>query len=281
METTIPQNTDFSGILREREAYSVDGDESVGNQINGWFDRLMVQSGWGVSPELVLLFSVFTAVVLGGLAFVWQENLISTALAATLGFLIPFLMAMYSRGQRQRQIAAQLPAMIDELSRAAKTGRSLDQCLSSVAQHTPAPLGPEIQYCNQKLALGLNVEEALADLPRRTGVVSTSLLLTALGVHRQTGGDLIRVLERLSQTLRDRLQFQGRLRAATSASRATAILMVILPPIILAFFVFRDPEYLTKLIATTWGLRSLVLAFILEIIGALLVWRILDNSAKG
>ncbi len=281
METSIPQNTDFTGILREREAYSIDGDESAGNQINRWFDLLMLQSGWGISPELVLLFSVFSSVVIGGAVFVWQENLISTALAAMLGFLVPFLLAMYARGRRQQQISEQLPPMIDELSRAAKTGRSLDQCLALVAADTQAPLGTEMQACTKKLSLGLNVEEALNDLPRRTGVVSTSLLFTALAVHRQTGGDLIKVLERLSQTLRDRLQFQGRLRAATSASRATAILMVILPPIILAFFIFRDPEYLSKLMATTWGLRSLVLAFILEIIGALLVWRILDSSAKA
>lgn len=280
METTIPNNTDFSGILREREAYSVEGDDSVSNQINNWFDLLMLQSGWGVSPEIVLLLSVFCAVVSGGLVFVWQENLIATALAGAIGFLVPYFAAMIARGRRQQKISEQLPSMIDELARAAKTGRSLEQCLSIVATDTPAPLGTEMQFCTRKLSLGLNVEDSLLDLPRRTGVVSTSLLLTALAVHRQTGGDLIRVLERLSQTLRDRLQFQGRLRAATSASRATAILMVILPPVILSFFIFRDPDYLTKLMATTWGLRTLVAAIFLEILGAILVWRILDNSSR-
>lgn len=280
METTIPNNTDFSGILREREAYSVEGDESVGNQINNWFDLLMLQSGWGVSPEIVLLLSVFSALVTGGLVFVWQENLIATALAGAIGFLVPYFAAMIARGRRQQKVSEQLPGMIDELARAAKTGRSLEQCLAIVATDTAAPLGTEMQFCTRKLALGLNVEDSLLDLPRRTGVVSTSLLLTALAVHRQTGGDLIRVLERLSQTLRDRLQFQGRLRAATSASRATALLMVILPPVILAFFIFRDPDYLTKLMATTWGLRTLVAAIVLEVVGAILVWRILENSSR-
>ncbi|MCA9043396.1 MAG: type II secretion system F family protein [Planctomycetaceae bacterium] len=280
MDTSVPPATDFSGILRERESYSVDDDNSVGNQINGWFDRLMLQSGWAISPELVLLLSAFCAIVLGGAVFVWQENLIATALAAVLGFMVPFGYALYSRGQRQRQVSEQLPPMIDELARAAKTGRSLEQCLQVVATDTPSPLGTEMQFCTRKLQLGLNIEESLSDLPRRTGVMSTSLLLTALGVHRQTGGDLVRVLERLAQTLRDRLQFQGRLRAATAASRATAILMIALPPVILAFFIFRDPNYLTDLMATTWGMRSLVTAFILEIVGSLLVWRILSNSAN-
>ncbi|MCA9079518.1 MAG: type II secretion system F family protein [Planctomycetaceae bacterium] len=276
----VTPSADFSGILRERESYAHENDSSVGNQLNSWFDLLMLQSGWGISSEIVLLLSVFSAVVIGGLAFVWQENLLTTALAALFGFLLPYLVAMYMRGRRQAKMAEQMPPMIEELARAAKTGRSLENCLTLVANDTPAPLGTELQYCTRKLGLGLNVEEALSDMPRRTGVMATSLLATALGVHRENGGDLVKVLERLAITMRDRLQFQGRLRAATAASRATAILMILLPPAILAFFVFRDPNYLSQLMASNWGWRLTVLGFILEAIGALFVWRILSNSAR-
>lgn len=277
----ISQHTDFSGILRERESYASENDESVGNQINGWFDRLMLQCGWGVSPEIVLLLSVFFAVIVGGLVFVIQEDLLATSLAGMLGFLGPFLVAMFARGRRQQKMSQQLPPMIEELARAAKTGRSLENCLALVANDTPAPLGPEMQFCTRKLNLGLNVEDAMLDLPRRTGVVATSLLATALGVHRQNGGDLVKVLERLAETMRDRLQFQGRLRAATAASRATAVLMILLPPAILAFFIFRDPEYLTKLLQSTWGWRMTITAFFLEFIGAIFVWRILKGSEQS
>jgi tight adherence protein B len=132
----------------------------------------------------------------------------------------------------------------------------------------------------RKLALGLQIDEALRELPQRTGLVATSVLATALTVHRQSGGDLVRVLDRLSRTLRDRLQFQGRLRAATAASRATAILMIVLPPAILAFFVFRDPNYLTNLFDTAWGARATVLAFILEFLGAIWTMRVLRSSQQ-
>src|SRR5690606_1470899 len=127
-------------------------------------------------------------------------------------------------------ILDQLPPMIDELARAAKTGRSLENCLGQVAHDTPNPLGAELRDCTRKLALGLSIDDALKELPHRTGLVAASVLATALSIHRQTGGDLVRVLARLSQTLRTRIQFQGRLKAATAASRATAILMIALPP---------------------------------------------------
>ncbi|MBC8117472.1 MAG: pilus assembly protein TadB, partial [Candidatus Saccharimonas sp.] len=89
------------------------------------------------------------------------------------------------------------------------------------------------------------------------------------------------VLERLSRTVRDRLLFQGRLRAATAASRATAILMIVLPPSVLAFFVFRKPTYLNELMASSWGRNSTILAICLEIIGAIWIMQILKSSEQA
>lgn len=277
--TTIPQS-EFAGILRETETYAVENDRSFGNQINGWFDNLMLQSGTGISPGMMLAVSLCSALSVGGFVFVLQENLLTTAMATGLGGFLPTLVAMLLRSRRQSLISNQLPAMIDELARAAKAGWSLEKSLELVANDTPTPLGGELLNCTRKISLGLTIGEALAELPRRTGVVSTSVLVTALTVHTQTGGDLVKVLERLSQTLRDRIQFQGRLKAATAASRATAVLMIVLPPAIIGFFVFRDPEYLTVLFNSPWGFRSTLVALFLEGVGAVWVLRILKSSQK-
>lgn len=280
-DSPLSADSTFTGILRQEERFAVPNDSSLGNQLNGWFDRLMLQSGIAISPTVVMMLCLFSAITAGGILFVWQENLVSTAMAGFIGFLIPIIVAIVIRSRRQSAMSNQLPAMIDELARAAKTGRSLENCLLQVANDTPNPLGAELRNCTRKLSLGLDIDEALSELPSRTGLVATSVLATALSVHRQTGGDLVRVLERLSLTLRDRIQFQGRLRAATAASRATAILMIVLPPAILAFFIFRDPNYLNTLFASTWGLRCTVAAFILEFIGAVWVIRVLQSSNQG
>lgn len=281
MSLVITKQPEFAGILRDDETYAVKGDRSVSNQLNSWFDTLMLQSGLGISPAMVLALSLCSGLTLGGFVFVIQENFLTAALGAFVGFLVPVIFAILWRSNRQRKMSQQLPAMIDELARAAKTGRSLENCLALVAHDTADPLGSELKYCTRKLELGLGVDEALKDLPYRTGLISTSVLATALSVHRQSGGDLVRVLERLSQTLRDRLQFQGRLRAATAASRATAVLMIVLPPAILTFFVFRDADYLNNLFNSLWGTRITITAFILEFVGAVWVMRILSKSQQA
>jgi tight adherence protein B len=271
---------EFAGILRQPETYAAADSASMGNRINGAFDRLMLHSGWGVSPAVVLFLAVVCAVAVGGTVFVWKENMLLTGLAAAAGGAVPFVIAATMRSRRQRLISQQLPAMIDELARAARTGRSLEKCIDMVAHDTPAPLGTELKQCARKMNLGVPVDEVIAELPERTGVVSTSILATALAVHRQTGGDLVHVLERLAHTLRDRLQFVGRLRAATTASRLTAFLMIGLPPMIVAFFMFRDPDYLNQLMASTWGRLTTIMAVVLMAIGSAWVLRVLASSQK-
>lgn len=277
---TIEVRPEFAGILRNDETNYVASDASVGNRINGWFDTLLVQSGLGISPTVMMFLSFLGGLALGGAAFVWQENPLTTAIGGGIGFLLPVLLVMFLRQRRQTTIMNQLPPMIDELARAAKTGRSIEHCFQLVAADTHAPLGSELQVCARRLELGLPMNEALSELPYRTGVVSTSVLTTALGVHQQTGGDLVRVLERLAITVRDRIQFMGRLRAATAASRYVAFLMLALPPAILAFFTFRDPDYLRNLMDSEWGRWTIISAVILEIVGVAWILRILGKSSQ-
>ena len=150
-----------------------------------------------------------------------------------------------------------------------------------VAQDTPAPLGTELRLCVKKLAMGVGVPQALADLPARTGIVSMNVFTMALTVHQQTGGDLVTVMDRLARTIRDRISFLGRLRAATAASRAASLLMIGLPPAIVTFFAWRDPNYFTDLFASPWGRTMTLIAIALQVIGAALVLRILRTTSQS
>jgi tight adherence protein B len=219
--------------------------------------------------------------VFGGLIFVVQENPLTAAMGLGIGCLIPLLYVMIARIRRQRLMTQQLPSMIEELARAAKTGRSIDQCCAMVAEDTPEPLGSEMRICVRQMQMGEDVATSMRDLPERTGLIALTILVTSLAVHQQTGGDLVTVLERLAQTIRDRLLFLGRLRAATIGSRWTAILMIALPPIIISFFMFRDTNYLAQLLSTYWGRFLTIAATILDVIGAVWVLSILRGSQRS
>lgn len=272
---------EFAGILKEQETFGTGKGDGTADQINSWFDELMLQSGLGIGPSMMLALSMCSAVTLGGAVFVVQENLLTTALAALVGFMLPIIVAIVARTRRQDKITSQIPSMLEELARAAKTGRSVEQSLQMVAADTPDPLGSELKLATGRVEMGVPLKDALRDLPKRTGLMTLGLMCTSLVVQQQTGGDLVTVLERLSRTVRDRLLFLGRLRAATAASRATAILMIVLPPAVLAFFVYRKPTYFDELMSSAWGRNSTILAVCLEIAGALWVMRILKDSEQS
>ena len=277
----LPTSAAFGGILKDQEVFGTGRKDNATDQINSWYDDLMLQSGMSITPSMLLALCFCSGLTLGGIVFVAHENLLTTALGTAVGFILPILAAVIIRTRRQDQIMRQMPSMLEELARAAKTGRSVEQSLELVSADTPSPLGDELKLVAGRLKMGVHLKDALRDLPHRTGLMTLGLLCTTLTVQQQTGGDLVTVLERLSRTVRDRLAFLGRMRAATAASRATAILMIVLPPGVLAFFILRKPNYLHELLSSPWGRNATILAVALELVGAIWVMRILKTSQQA
>lgn len=270
----------FAGILRQQERFAAPDDDAMSSRINTSFDRIMMQSSVDISPATVLMLCLLCGIVVGGLILVLQENPLSASVGLAFGSIGPLLYVFFARMRRQRLMTQQLPGMIEELARAAKTGRSIDQCCAMVAEDTPEPLGSELRICARRMQMGEDIATSMRDLPDRTGLVALNILVTSLSVHQTTGGDLVMVLERLAQTIRDRLLFLGRLRAVTIGSRWTAILMLAMPPIIITFFMLRDPNYLSQLLSTYWGRFLTIAAVILDLIGSAAVLSILRGSQR-
>lgn len=277
----IAPNASFAGILREQDQFSSPDDVGFAADMNSSFDKLILQSGVEMSATMLTALCLSSCLVVAGCVMVLTDNLLLAGLAAGLGAAMPIVFTAMIRSRRQKLIMEQMPPMVDELARAAKTGRSLEQCLEMVAHDTPSPLGDELRLCTRKQAMGVGVAQSLADLPARTGIVSMNVFTMALTVHQQTGGDLVTVMDRLSRTIRDRIMFLGRLKSATAASRAAAILMIGLPPAIVAFFAWRDPNYFRDLFNSPWGRTLTIVAIVLQIIGGAVVLRILKTTSRS
>ncbi|MCA9036795.1 MAG: type II secretion system F family protein [Planctomycetaceae bacterium] len=283
-DTSFPQPkqrvADFSGLLKEDHRFSTGSSDSTGDSVNGWFDQLMLQSGIRTAPSVWLGLCLLCGLTLGGLAFVMFEDPIRSGIAMIVGMLLPIATAMLLRSRRQKKIMEQMPAMVEEMARAARSGRNIENSFQMVAADTQSPLGDELRLSARRTEMGLDLASAVKDLPYRTGVTTLTMLSSAIAVHQDTGGDLISVLERMATSVRDRLHYASRLRAATIASRAGATMMVLVPILIIGFYLFRDPDYLDKLLSSFWGRLSLWSAVVLQIVGALIVFRVLQRTAR-
>ncbi len=277
---SLERRPEFAGLLRENHQFASGSGKGVGESVNGWFDRLMIQSGIRINPMVWLGLCLLSGLTLGGIAFVYSERPIPTVFLGLAGLLLPLGITVALRDLRQKKIMSQLPGMADELARSARAGRNLEQSLMLVAADTDAPLGDELKVSARRMEMGLDVGSAVRDLSDRTGVSTLTMFSSALSLHQDTGGDLIVVLERMATSVRDRLHFVARQRAATVASRWGAALMVTIPLIVLMIYTVWYPDYLTRLTESSVGRLSLWLAIAGQLLGSFFVYRILSRSAR-
>ena len=201
----IEPRPEFAKIVRVAESYAAPDGRTFATRINRRFDRLIVQSGTELAPGVVLQLCILGAIACGGSVFVALENLLATAIAVAVGALLPIAALLFVRARRQRRMLRQMPAMIGVLARAARTGHSLANGLELAAADTPSPLGDEMARAVRRLRMGVGIEAAIGDLPKRTGLARMDVFVAALTAHDRTGCDLVSLLDRLAQTVAPRI----------------------------------------------------------------------------
>jgi len=277
---TLERRPEFSGLLRENHQFATGSGNGMSESVNGWFDRLMMQSGIQTAPLVWLGLCVLSAFGSGGIMLVLTHQIIPASFFGVAGLLLPIGLAIYLRTRRQTAIMNQLSGMAEELARSARAGRNLEQSLMLVASDTPAPLGDELKVSARRMEMGLDVASSVRDLADRTGVSTLTIFSSALSLNQDTGGDLIVVLERLATAVRDRLHFVARQRAATVASRWGATMMILIPFIVMVIYTAWNPNYLTQLTESSWGRKSLWWGISGLLTGGFFVYRILARSSR-
>lgn len=187
---------------------------------------------------------------------------------------VPFFYIRTKRERRMRQIEEMLPDAIDLFTRAMRAGHNIHSGVQVLAEETPEPLGGEFKKLVEDLALGSTVSEALHSLGNRVPVLDLRFFSTGVILQRETGANIVTVMENLSAVIRERLQLRGRLRAHTAQQRFSAALLCGLPIVTGAVFYFLRYEYISVLWLTPLGSRFLIYGVISEILGILLVRKV-------
>lgn len=231
------------------------------------------QSGSAMSLAQVALYSTGMAFVFGGvLGFLFQSWPIGLLAAAIAGAL-PVMYVMHLRKKRQSMMREQLPDALELMARVLRAGQTITQAMNSIADEFQAPLGPEFGYCYEQQNLGLSPEIALNDLAKRTGLIEMKIFVLSVLVHRQAGGNLAELLEKLSSVVRERFRIRGEIQALTAEGRMQASILLGLPLAVWVGLYFINREYAVKLLDHP----SLVIGMIISMtVGALWIRKIVN-----
>jgi tight adherence protein B len=194
-------------------------------------------------------------------------------LAAGIGSL-PVAYVMRVRNKRVRKFEEQLPDAIDLFNRSMKAGHNIHSGLETIAAETFDPVRMEFKKVVEELALGSQLESALHNMGRRVPIIDLKFFITGLILQRQTGANMVEVLENLALLVRERLNLAAKMKAATAQQRFSAGLLCGLPLVVGIGFWFLKPEYIVLLYTDEVGSKFLTYAIISEIIGILIIRKI-------
>ena len=184
--------------------------------------------------------------------------------------LLPLFFVLFKRNQRSTKLSQQLPDALEMMARSLRAGHALSSSFKMVATEMPTPVSLEFARAFEAQELGMAFEKAVADMTRRAPE-NQDLKIFALSVivQKETGGNLVEIIEKIADTVRGREKFQGKLRGLTAEGRMSSYILGALPFVSLLFMLFGNREYLMPMfeekvghIVLGYGIISWTLGFI-------------------
>lgn len=196
------------------------------------------------------------------------------------GLLAGILLGMALLGlrirRRRKKFTNQLGDMLTMVANALRAGFSFMQAFELIAREMDAPMGREVQLVVNEVNLGNTLESALDNMQRRVVSPDFELVVTAVLIQRQVGGDLASILDTISETIAERVRMRREVMALTAQGRASAMVVGLVPIALAGALSIFNPNYLKPLIETDMGHMFIIAAVVLELIGVLIIRRIVD-----
>ena len=199
--------------------------------------------------------------------------------AAPLGIvmgLLPFSLLYMKRKRRLAAFGKQLPEALELVGRALRAGHSLASGFKLVADEMPAPISTEFERCYEAQNLGVPLEEAIDEMTNRVPNLDLRFFATAVILQRQTGGDLAEILDKIGYLVRERFKIWGQIQALTGEGRLSGVVLLGMPPLLFVAMWYLNPNYALTLFTDPMGHQMLAGAFISQIIGALVIRKIVN-----
>ena len=176
-----------------------------------------------------------------------QNSIVIAILAGFIGLRIPRFYIRTMAKKRMQTFDAQLSDTLNLWVNALRSGYSVLQSMEAIATELPPPVSAEFERVVQEVRLGLSVEQALANMYRRVPSEDLDLVITAVNIQREVGGNLAEVLDTISYTIRERVRIKGEIRTLTAQGRVSGWIISLLP-VVLGFILYLiNPEYVSEL----------------------------------
>lgn len=178
--------------------------------------------------------------------------------------------------QRTRRFDEGLHGALTMIVNSLRSGHSFVQSIQSVALDTIGPVHDEFERIVAETQVGVELEESLRHAVERVGSEDFDLVVTAIVIQRQVGGNLSEVLEQIADTIRERVRLKREVKALTAQGRLSAVIFMVLPIGVAGILFFMNPPYIETLFENPVGIGMLVMAAVGQLVGYVFIRRIVN-----
>jgi len=264
---------------REKQKLTARADKALGR--GKWAQttaRKLAQADLKLTVTEFLLIKIFV-VAIGFIfgQFLGREAgplaLLTALIFAGVGYFIPDWYVKFRQGKRMSSFNDQLGDTITLLANSLRSGYSFLQSMEMVARETPAPMGDEFRRVIREVGLGLSTQDALNNLVKRMPSEDLDLMITAVNIQQEVGGNLAVILDTIGHTIRERVRIKGEIRTLTAMGRISGYIISGLPLFLGIVITLINPKYMASMFNLPW-LCMPICGGIMVVIGFLVIQKI-------
>jgi tight adherence protein B len=237
---------------------------------------LLYQAGLKWTAGGLILMSTACFAIPAYLAYLRSGAVIFALLIGLLFGFAPLAFVFYKRGQRFNQIEQELPESLDLMVSALRAGHSLVAALRLVAYESPQPISGEFRICFDEQNYGLELRTAMDNLVTRVPLQDLRIVVTAILIQKESGGNLAEVLDKASYVIRERFRLRRQVRVHTAQGRMTGWILSFLPLVLGLALYFVNPQTMSILWTRPIGIKLLYASGTMTIVGALIIRKIVN-----
>ncbi len=238
---------------------------------------LIVQSDSPTAVGTVMAQCLGLAAALGGTAAMITYNAIVAVPLALLGAYLPLAILSIKRSKRIAAFNKALPECIDIIGRSLRAGHSLVGAISIVADQVPEPARTEFSEVYKKQNYGLPFRDALLQMLDRVPSQDLRVLITGILVQKDTGGNLVDILDRILFVIKERMRIHGEIKIQTAQGRMTGWILCALPIVMLVLINIVNPGYSNVLFTDPLGKKMLYAGVGMLILGGIIIRKIVNG----
>ena len=218
----------------------------------------------------------FIAILMSSGAWMLTLDMLISGIVGATVIVSFWLMISLRIGKRKQIFIAQLGDALTTISNALRAGYSFQQSMDAVAKEMEPPISEEFSQVTQEVAMGIPLEVSLEAMNKRMESSDFDLVVTAVIIQREVGGNLAQILDTISETISERIRLKREMFTLTAQGRMSAKVVFLLPFAIGTFLYFLNPNQILMLFEEPLGRMALGISFLLELFGVFVIQRILD-----